>query len=176
MWLLQGTENPKWVKLVWSRTCIPRHYFTMWLFMENRLPVLQRISKLTAIPLTDCPICKQSPETHKHLFFNCPFARDIWNQFSIEWGVLLQLEGKEAFITYLCNMRKPRRMRSPIQVLVSAVIHQIWLARNRKIYKNVVYSTQEVLKEIRRQITHRVNFTRIRKNVELALNFYCKDS
>jgi len=39
-WLLQETKKPKWAKLVWSRTCIPRHSFTMWLFMQSRLPVL----------------------------------------------------------------------------------------------------------------------------------------
>ena len=156
MWLLQGTENPKWVKLVWSRTCTPSHAFIMWLFMQNKLHVLQRISKFAAIPSTDCPMCKQSPETHEHLFFDWPISRDIWNQFCTEWGVLLQLQGKEAFITSLCNMRKPRKMRSLVQALVSAVIYQIWLARNRKIYKNVVYSTHEVLKEIRRHITHKV--------------------
>ncbi|KAJ8436362.1 hypothetical protein Cgig2_009927 [Carnegiea gigantea] len=113
-WLLQGTEKPKWVKLVWSRTCIPRHSFTMWLFMQSRLPVLQRMGRYTATPSTNCPMCKQSPETHEHLFVECTYAKDIWSQFYTEWNMLLQLEGKEAFITSMCKMRKPRKIRSLI--------------------------------------------------------------
>ncbi|KAJ8425472.1 hypothetical protein Cgig2_001061 [Carnegiea gigantea] len=154
--LQRETEKPKWAKLVWSRTCIPRHSFTMWLFMHSRLPVLQRIGRYTAIPSTDYLMCQQGPETHEHLFFECAYAKNIWNQLCAEWNIILQLEGKEAFITSLLKMSKPRKMRSLLQASVSTVIYLIWLARNRKFFKNIIYPAQEILKETRRQLTQRV--------------------
>jgi len=91
---MEDNVNPKWANLVWTRTCIPRHTFTMWLFMQNRLPILQRIGRFTALPSTDCLMCKQCPETHEHLFFECPYAKEIWSMFCTEWGLQLQLEGE----------------------------------------------------------------------------------
>ena len=118
--------------------------------------MLQRIGRLTATPSTECLMCKQRPETHEHLFFKCTYAREIWSNFCTEWGLQLQLEGREAFIKYMYKMKKPRKMRSLFQALVCAVIYQIWFARNRQCFHNITFPAQEVLTEIRRQVTHRI--------------------
>ncbi|KAJ8453404.1 hypothetical protein Cgig2_008288 [Carnegiea gigantea] len=50
----------------------------------------------------------------------------------------------------------PRKMRNMMYVGINAVLYNIWLARNRRVFSSKVYPGQEVLKEIKRQITHRV--------------------
>jgi len=153
---MEDNVNPKWANLVWTRTCIPRHTFTMWLFMQNRLPILQRIGRFTALPSTDCLMCKQCPETHEHLFFECPYAKEIWSMFCTEWGLQLQLEGRDALIKSIYQMKKSRKIKSLIQALVSAVIYQIWFAWNRQCFHNTTFPAQEVVKEIWRQVIHRI--------------------
>ncbi|KAJ8427720.1 LOW QUALITY PROTEIN: hypothetical protein Cgig2_022194 [Carnegiea gigantea] len=154
-WLLQEDGKPQWAKLVWSRISIPRHSFTVWFFIHNKLP--------------------QGPKTHEHLFFECIYARDIWQQFCAEWDIMLQLDGKGAFITSLIKLRTPRKMRGLIQAMVSAVIYHIWLARNRMIFKSTVYPAQEILKEIKSQLIQRVlQIHQNRKNYNACIDYLRK--
>lgn len=137
---MKAEKRPKWASQVWTRASIPRHRFTMWLFMQN--PVLQRVSKFTALPSADCLMCKQQPETHDHLFFECSYAKEIWGLFCAKWGLQMKFEEKEALITNMTQMKKTRKMRHLIQALVSAAIYQIWYARNRQgfHYYSPIYS------------------------------------
>ena len=85
---------------------------------------------------------------------------------------MLQLEGKEAFMTSLIKMKKPRKMRGLVQAMISAVIYQIWLAKNRMIFKNTVYPAQEILKENRTQPTQRVSqIHQNRKNYKACIDY-----
>ncbi|KAJ8422480.1 hypothetical protein Cgig2_017608 [Carnegiea gigantea] len=164
-WLLQEDGKPQWAKLVWSRISIPRHSFTMWLFMHNKLPMLQRLGRYKCLPSTDCKMCQQGLVTHEHLFFECIY-------FCAEWDIILQLDGKGAFITSLIKLRMPRKMRGLIQAMVNAVIYHIWLARNRMIFKNTVYPAQEMRKEIKSQLIQRaLQIHQNRKNYNACIDY-----
>jgi len=141
---------PPWAKIIWTRISIPRHSLTTWMFMQQILPVLQRLGRYTQLPTTICGMCQQSTETQEHVFFECNYAKDIWGMLLTEWKALLQLTGMEACITSLTKLKMPRKIRALIYVMVNAVINNIWLARNRKLFNSKVYPAQDVLKEIKR--------------------------
>ena len=46
-WLTQEASKPTWTKVVWNRVSIPRHSLITWLFMQQKLPVLQRIGRFS---------------------------------------------------------------------------------------------------------------------------------
>jgi len=166
-WLTQTYSNKKWTKLVWNRVSIPRHSLTAWLFMHQKLPVLHRIGRFTHLPFTECGMCYQSIETQEHLFFECHYAKDIWARFLSEWNVQIQLDGMETFISSLNHLKMLRKMRGLMYAGVNAVLYNIWLARNRRIFNSKDYHGQEFLKKIKTQITqrwlqlhqHRQNYT-----------------
>ncbi|KAJ8439478.1 hypothetical protein Cgig2_006995 [Carnegiea gigantea] len=154
-WLQQAGDTPKWSKLVWSRVSIPRHAFTMWLFMQNRLPVLHKLHRYISELPDICPICNQNEETQEHLFFRCPYASNIWTSFCREWGMALHFNDMEAFTSSLCRLGGSRKLRYIKLALISAAIYLIWQARNTKIFKNKETSPQDILQDIKRQITYR---------------------
>ncbi|KAJ8421075.1 hypothetical protein Cgig2_031368 [Carnegiea gigantea] len=149
IWLLQDSNTPHWGKLIWSRLSIPRHSFTAWIFMHQKLPVLHRIGRFTHLQFTDCKMCQQSTETQEHQFFECKYAKDNWSLLLTEWDVKVQLNGMEAYIRSLTKLQTPRKLRRLIHAVAKVVIYHIWLTRNIILLKNKVYPVQEILKEIK---------------------------
>jgi len=78
----------------------------------------------------------------------------------------------EAFITSQVKLKMPRKLRRLIQAVANAVIYHIWLARNRMLFKNKVYPTHELLKEIKRQLRQRVlQIHQYRKNYNTCIDY-----
>ncbi|GJY63501.1 pentatricopeptide repeat-containing protein [Tanacetum coccineum] len=72
-----------WYRLVWSRFSIPRHTTHLWLVMRNRLKTHDRMRQWDVgndvdINQLRCSLCKIQPNSHAHLFFECPYSSQIW--------------------------------------------------------------------------------------------------
>jgi len=155
-WLLNVPLSPKWTNITWTRISIPRHSLTVWMFMHQRLPILERQGKHTQLPSVECSMCQQSSETQDHLFFECSYAKNIWEKFLNDWHVDIERTGLEVFVNSLTKLKMPRRLKALFYAMTNAVIYNIWLVRNRKLYSNMDYPVDEVLKEIKRQIVLRI--------------------
>ena len=140
---------------MWSRICVPRHSLTVWFFMHQRLPVLSRLGQHMDIP-TVCSFCQHHTETQDHLFFECPFAKEIWDRFWEEWRLTLDVRGRETLILSLRNLKMTRKMRCLVQAMSNAVIYHIWQARNMLLFKQETYQVQSILKDLKTQIIQRV--------------------
>jgi len=105
---------------------------------------------------TDCRLCDQNTETQDHLFFECPFAKELWQLTCTEWNLNLNLDGMEAYINSLNKLKMPRKLRSMIQAMTNAVLYHIWHARNKLFFKNEVQPVHSILKDIKARIIQRV--------------------
>ncbi|KAK4713426.1 hypothetical protein R3W88_019333 [Solanum pinnatisectum] len=59
--------------LIWTRFAQPKHRFILWLAMQDRLLIKERLKRLN-IPVEDdtCCLCEKSvEETHIHMFSTC---------------------------------------------------------------------------------------------------------
>ncbi|KAL2904352.1 Structure-specific endonuclease subunit slx4 [Bienertia sinuspersici] len=81
--LLQHGERQHWSKVVWCRSSLPKHQFTMWLGVRGRLLTRDRIIRLGFADITTCCFCSEI-ETHSHLFFSCPYSKKCL-QVIAEW-------------------------------------------------------------------------------------------
>nr|GEW60556.1 hypothetical protein [Tanacetum cinerariifolium] len=71
-----------WYSMVWFPSCIPRHAINLWLIVRRKLKTQD------LIPAWDvsssfgvvCSLCESNPDSHDHLFFECPIASGIWNR------------------------------------------------------------------------------------------------
>ena len=135
-WLLQGqTQQTPWARLIRNRTSVPRHSFTAWLMLPQRLPVLHRLGRFTQMQSQDCILCHISIEKDEHLFFAYCFARDIWKKVLGNWGIRLKAEGLDQYITSLKQMQQARSVKSLICTTANAVIYNIWPTRNLLMFK-----------------------------------------
>lgn len=135
-WLLNSATNTPWVDIIWSRTSTPRHSFIAWLLMQSKLPVLQHIGRFTQIPSMQCRLCQCDIETQEYLFFECAYAVEIWTRFERHWGLKLQIIGMEQGIRSVYNLKLRRKTRRLVYAMITAIIYNIWQARNHLIFKN----------------------------------------
>ena len=118
-------------------------------------------------------MCHQSSETQDHLVFGCNYAKNIWGRFLTDWQVNVQMTGMEAFVGSLTKLKMSRRLRALFYAMANAVIYNMWLARNRKLYCNKDYHAEDMLKEIKRQIILRVlHLNQYRQNYTSCLDFF----
>ncbi|XP_050207881.1 uncharacterized protein LOC126657258 [Mercurialis annua] len=107
-----------WYKIIWFSGNIPRHSFTTWLALNNRLNTKDKLVTWKVIPTNICSLCNQYPEDVNHLFFSCKFSYEIWN-------CVLKDMGKRRL--FLC-----------------ATVYQIWLAKNGVIFNQKVANSDQV--------------------------------
>ncbi|KAJ9536684.1 hypothetical protein OSB04_un000157 [Centaurea solstitialis] len=140
-----------WVKYVWFKYHVPKHAFCMWTACHKRLPTQDRISVWKENPPDLlCPLCNQVPDSHDHLFFSCPFSREVWRRVKNEvdlWGFP---EVWSTIMVYLQDNRGPKRM---IQKLaLSAVVYYLWRERNSRLFRDAKQPSVQIFKLIRRSI------------------------
>ncbi|XP_074296285.1 uncharacterized protein LOC141626279 [Silene latifolia] len=57
---------------------IPSHRITISLALEKHLPTVDNIIGKGLLLPNRCSLCKAPTESHMHLFFNCIYAKDVW--------------------------------------------------------------------------------------------------
>lgn len=75
---IESDEVP-WSKIVWSSYCIPKHAFLLWLALLRKLKTQDRMKVWDGVNNSHnvCLLCKLVLETHEHLFFECPYSKEI---------------------------------------------------------------------------------------------------
>nr|GEZ62090.1 hypothetical protein [Tanacetum cinerariifolium] len=71
-----------WHKLVWFSQSISHHAFMVWLAVNHRLKTLDRIAVWQENVVTKCSLCEVGSESHNHLFFECRYSLEVWQQFN----------------------------------------------------------------------------------------------
>lgn len=138
-------RNFNWTKEIWDIKSSPKTKFFLWKVMRGALPLGENL-KARRINITAvCPFCGED-ETSLHLFFNCRFAREIWDLAPFK--TLLVGERIESFRTGL-EASKLLSCLPPCGVnggpLMPWILWAIWLARNQKIFKDRISSPMETL-------------------------------
>ncbi|GKA66743.1 putative RNA-directed DNA polymerase, partial [Tanacetum coccineum] len=71
-----------WHDVVWFPNCVPRYSFLLWLVIHGRLKTqdLLRHWDVNVALVASCPLCEGQSDSHSHLFFECGFSTQVWNQ------------------------------------------------------------------------------------------------
>ena len=82
VWEVLRPKNEKvaWHKLIWTSFVVPKHCLIAWMAILNRLPTKDRLRNWGYGLEGVCSLCKQENETRDHLFFECSYSKNIWQQ------------------------------------------------------------------------------------------------
>lgn len=128
-------QNSVWASMVWNQNIPPSKSLMIWRCLHNKLPtddiLLTRGCHLPSM----CNLCNSNEETFQHLFFECRFAKDIWNWLGSKINAQCNLSSLIEALD-LCN-----RHNSPLckLVVLAAVVYcfnTIWYCRNQKRFLN----------------------------------------
>ncbi|GJW44645.1 hypothetical protein Tco_0073444 [Tanacetum coccineum] len=137
-----------WHGVVWFQACIPRHAFNLWLVVKRKLKTQDRIGTWDVSPMigTVCSLCEVQPDSHEHLFFDCPFSHGIWNHMKVLAGINILANDVYSIIDYLLPYAERRTSRSVIaKLVVAASTYFIWQERNRRLFKNNKRTLNQVI-------------------------------
>lgn len=125
-----------WWHLVWFCKSIPKHCFTLWLAIRDRLLTQVRLKSWQVQQSVACSFCDMVPDSLSHLFFECEFCNQILVEFQRR-GYLLCFQGNwEGSILYAAANWKGKSLYVLINKLVlAAVIFHIWQERNRRLFQ-----------------------------------------
>ncbi|MFS7909488.1 putative RNA-directed DNA polymerase [Helianthus anomalus] len=155
-----------WFKLVWFSQNIPRHAFILWLAIKCKLKTHDVLRAWMDISNLTCVFCKNGPDSHSHLFFECPFTYDIWCELSglTRWGNIPH--SWPLIVTHLCNLMSNSSIWSVINRLtLAAAVYYIWQERNLRSHEDRARPKSEVLKLIKEAVRLRIIGLKLRKSV-----------
>ena len=76
-----------WAKGIWFSRNTPKFASNAWVTVLDRLPTGARMQKWNANISADCVLCHQHTETRDHLYFLCPYSKQVWENMAM--GLLM---------------------------------------------------------------------------------------
>nr|GEX26878.1 hypothetical protein [Tanacetum cinerariifolium] len=158
----QGNMKKGRTNVAWEVVClpkdegglglrIPRHAFNLWLIMKEILKTQDRVCSwdVSASLSTQCPLCDLQPDSHKHLFFECPFSQQVWNHMKC----FANLDGTRPELDHIMSIIKPfAKRRSSKNVIAKLVLaacaYFIWQERNARLFRSQRRSVLQVIEGV----------------------------
>ena len=136
---LFGEVEVSWWKKVWNSFSWPKCNFFLWVLVYNRCLTWDNLCKRGFQGPSICVLCRSSDETVSHLFFQCPFAKQIWHLWWSVWGC--SCWHVSSLSEFWDRLGHPPAKASFLQVAwsigPSLILWHLWLERNRRIFQDV---------------------------------------
>ncbi|XP_057719921.1 uncharacterized protein LOC130934359 [Arachis stenosperma] len=146
--LSQDITSYSFTKTIWKGVVLPRVELFAWFVLTDMVNTKERLSRLGILNQDDqsCVLCNKEIEQIHHLFLGCDFAWQVWSAWLYVFGRLWSLPGlmKDHFLSWT---EEPRRKEDRKQQLrcFCAIIWNIWLERNRRIFQNRSRGVEEII-------------------------------
>eukprot|EP00253_Pinus_taeda_P018691 PITA_18691 len=133
-------QMPLWNhwKITWRSEALPKIIFFIWLLLKGKILTAENLSKRGINGPSICPNCCTAEETMCHLFVECPFARECWNQLSSLGNTIWNPQQSVAETIYVWKKSCPWRekwsslAKRVWDTLPHTLLWRIWLSRNKK--------------------------------------------
>ncbi|XP_056694811.1 uncharacterized protein [Spinacia oleracea] len=129
-WLQDPYSKVNWDRWVWNRLNVPRHSFICWLAVLGRLRTTTNLFTIGVSDDDKCTICAQLPETHTHLFFECPYSRNIIGLIKTWLGISCSSLQFNHLYRWIARSRNSKFNKATMYVSLCACLYQVWMVRN----------------------------------------------
>ncbi|GJY80402.1 RNA-directed DNA polymerase, eukaryota, reverse transcriptase zinc-binding domain protein [Tanacetum coccineum] len=163
----RGTQVD-WYHVVWFASCIPRHAFNLWLVVRRKLKTEDLVSiwDVSDSLGSCCSLCGIQPDSHDHLFFECPFARDVWDQMKVIDGLDSANPNIYAIIIDLLPIASRRYMLSVVaKLVVAASAYFIWQEQNWRLFKKCKRTPHQICECIQASVRLKLMSCRLKKSM-----------
>ncbi|XP_055824641.1 uncharacterized protein LOC129893176 [Solanum dulcamara] len=101
------------------------------LAVQHRLATVERLQKIGIQVPMNCIFCNQEEEYFDHLFFNCPYSKQVWSR-SLKWlGIHRSIGSWKQELDWMCKVAKKKNAHAEITCCTFAtVVYNIWRDRN----------------------------------------------
>ena len=143
----QAKPQVPWWRIVWFSGFLPKASFILWLAVKCRLGTQDRLHQLP--PNTKCLFCNRQLESHGHLFFECPYSRQVWYHISLKGRFSTPRIPWEQLISWLSIHWRGNSLHLKINLLCfSITIYMLWRERNSRFHSHSFIPTQDLISSI----------------------------
>ncbi|KAL9689967.1 hypothetical protein QQ045_010360 [Rhodiola kirilowii] len=146
--LVSHSDEVDWKKLVWNRFNSPRSDFHLWLVAKNKLLMRDRLRGMGYTGDGSCVLCRSAQESRDHLFFVCPFAKQLIQSSA----GFLKLRGIpivwHLLIPWFNNLKSIALRIRILAAAISMSAYKVWRARNFYIFREEVSSIPSAIRRI----------------------------
>ncbi|XP_019432259.1 PREDICTED: uncharacterized protein LOC109339299 [Lupinus angustifolius] len=106
-----------------------------------------------------CNLCRSTEESSAHLFFNCSFAKLIWNWLSTQLGYPIDHASTKSLLSISASWSPQLQ-----QVLISTIVNSIaviWHCRNKSRFDNLNINSAQAIQMIKLNTSFTGNFTKL---------------
>lgn len=75
--LMDDIPEVTWAPGIWNSMSLPKHRFIAWLGIHNKLKSKDKLLQFGVCVANLCYLCGDEVETHRHLFFECEFSKQL---------------------------------------------------------------------------------------------------
>ncbi|KAJ6761537.1 hypothetical protein OIU74_024231, partial [Salix koriyanagi] len=145
-----------YASILWHPWHIPRHSFTLWLAIKGRLRTIDRMyGRSDMDQMNICSLCSCHPETHSHIFFQCSYAKAVWQRanvrLSTKWPEDVSWNQTWEWGAQHYNCKETVNHRIPCMILAATVYH-LWYERNARTFNDQYRTIAEISEEIQSTI------------------------
>ncbi|XP_058732705.1 uncharacterized protein LOC131604270 [Vicia villosa] len=133
--LLMNNKTDKIFSWPWDTDVAPAHSMVCWRLLHNKLPTDDNLKiRGFSFPFV-CSLCCGHMESSTHLFFECQFAKSIWNWLSSQFSCPMPIVYlQDCFLV----LDKPwsSQARAVAKACIMHTLYLIWQARNQLRFDN----------------------------------------
>ncbi|XP_057512765.1 uncharacterized protein LOC130794818 [Actinidia eriantha] len=145
-----------WPKVIWTTYATLKHAFILWLAMKERLLTKDKLHDPAADQM--CSLCRTENETAEHLFFQCNFARQVWNSVKGWLGFRRSLSTLKAAVKWSIKEDRSMGIQSKEKRLgIACTTYFVWEARNLRTFEGRVQAPEAVVRKIQMSIFRVLN-------------------
>ncbi|XVF10141.1 hypothetical protein REPUB_Repub07fG0157200 [Reevesia pubescens] len=111
----------------------------------NRLPTKSRLLSCGLISDDTCVLCSQSSETRKHLFYDSPFSKRVWDDTLQDYQITKRCSCWEDELDWVIRKFRGKSLLTTLLKLAwNAYLYFIWQERNSRIYGEAQLTSDQV--------------------------------
>ncbi|KAK9689837.1 hypothetical protein RND81_09G084900 [Saponaria officinalis] len=139
-----------WAHVLHGKSITPSHGLISTLAAQHKLPTIDLLSLRGIHIVNRCSLSKTHNETHRHLFFKCPFSNIVWCTL-LSWMKLPQRSYDLITELYWTHRRGSRKHWKTIwyRGSLSAAVYYIWAERNIRIFEGKERAPDQIVKTIK---------------------------
>ncbi|XP_074277918.1 uncharacterized protein LOC141601526 [Silene latifolia] len=138
-----------WARVVWNKAALPKHSFLVVLVMQRKLATIDQVMHRGMHLVNRCVLCKAANEDHAHLFFQCSYSSNIWQNL-LEWmGMRGRSMKLKTELHWLANRRHRKHWKAlRISSCLNALTHSLGEERNSRIFNNLEHEAAYIIRRV----------------------------
>ncbi|GAV92902.1 zf-RVT domain-containing protein, partial [Cephalotus follicularis] len=142
-----------WYSIVWHPYSIPKHAFSLWMAIRGALRTKDKLVAMGVLSNANCVFHCGEPETHEHLFFQCPYSSKVWKEVLSLCQLVRPTLPWANEVDWMCANATGNQFHWTIRKLAfAASVYHLWIERNNRCFRNQFLPYQDIICKVRRDV------------------------